>query len=161
MVWCSGRLSNRQFTLNLAKVLAKRSSKNKRSYHGWLSTMTSQLSHHCHDQGRHFLLGPGAEDCAPTPLSQGRIKVVKSTGKMFIISNRSFILKTGTGQCSRLRSLKNGVPQSSTFVPVLFNIYITDISETVSSQYGYADDLALLFSHKCWHEVKEVLSLDM
>jgi len=30
--WCSGRLSSRQSTLNLAKVLAKRSSKNKRSY---------------------------------------------------------------------------------------------------------------------------------
>jgi len=108
--------------------------------------------------GRHFLLGPGAEDCAPTPLSQGRIKVVKSTGKMFIISNRSFILKTGNGQCSRFRRLNNGVPQGST---VLFNIYITDISETVSTQNGYADDLALLFSHKCWHEVEKVLSLDM
>jgi len=28
-----------------------------------------------------------------------------------IISNRSFILKTSDGQCSRLRRLKNGVPQ--------------------------------------------------
>jgi len=34
-------LSSRQLTLNLAKFLAKRSPKNKRSYHGWLSTMTS------------------------------------------------------------------------------------------------------------------------
>jgi len=49
--WCSGRLSSLQLTLNLAKVLAKISSKNKRSYHGWLNTMTSQLSHHCTDQG--------------------------------------------------------------------------------------------------------------
>jgi len=31
----------------------------------------------------------------------------------------------------------------------------------VSTQYGYADDLTFLFSHKCWHEVEEVLSLDM
>jgi len=82
-----------------------------------------------------------------------------------IISNRSFILKTSDGQCSRLRRLKNGVPQGSTLAPVLFNIYISDIPDTVSTQYGYADDLALLFvdlfSHKCWSEVEEVLSLDM
>jgi len=63
-----------------------------------------------------------------------------------IISNRSFILKTSDGQCSRLRRLKNGVPQGSTLAPMLFNIYISDIPDTVSTQYGYADDLALLFS---------------
>ena len=80
-----------------------------------------------------------------------------------IISNRSFILKTSEGQCSRLQRLKNGVPQLSTLAPMLFNIYISDIPNTVSTQYGYADDLALLlfddlFSHKCWSEVDEVLS---
>jgi len=123
-----------------------------------------------------------------------------------IISNRSFILKTNDGQCSHLRRLKNGVPQGSTLAPMLFNIYICDIPDTVSTQYGYADDLArtvarkfligglcvtargfgfvqgaclwglspqkhhpvatgldlaLLFSHKFWSEVEEVLSLDM
>jgi len=78
-----------------------------------------------------------------------------------IISNRSFMLKTSDGQCSRLRRLKNGVPQGSTLAPMLFNIYISDIPDTVSTQYGYADVLALLFSHKCWNEVEEVLSLDM
>jgi len=79
-----------------------------------------------------------------------------------IISNRSFILKTSDGQCSRLQRLRNGVPQVSTLAPMLFNIYISDIPDTVSTQYGYADDLALLFddlfSHKCWSEVEEVLS---
>jgi len=29
---------------------------------------------------------------------------------------------------------------------MLFNIYISDIPDTVSTQYDYADDLALLFS---------------
>ena len=78
-----------------------------------------------------------------------------------IISSRSFILKTSDGQCSLLRRLKNGVPQGSTLAPMLFNIYNSDISDTVSAQYGYADDRVLLFSHKCWNEVEEVLSLDM
>ena len=41
---------------------------------------------------------------------------------------------------------------------MLFNIYTSDIPDTVSTQYGYADDLALLFSQKCWGEVEEVLS---
>jgi len=44
---------------------------------------------------------------------------------------------------------------------MLFNIYISDIPNTVSTQYGCADDLALLFSYSCWNEVEEVLSLDM
>jgi len=44
---------------------------------------------------------------------------------------------------------------------MLFNIYNSDIPNTMSTQYGDADDLALLFSHKCWNEVEEVLSLDM
>ena len=78
-----------------------------------------------------------------------------------IIANRSFILKTSDRQCSRLWRLKNGVSQGSTLAPMFFKIYISDISDTVSIQYGYADDLALLFSHKCWNEVEEVLSLNM
>ena len=43
---------------------------------------------------------------------------------------------------------------------MLFNIYISDIPDTVSTQYSYADDLALLFSHKGWNKVEEVPSLD-
>jgi len=44
---------------------------------------------------------------------------------------------------------------------MLFNIYMSDIPDAVSTQYAYADYLALLFSHKCWSEVEEVLSFDM
>jgi len=44
---------------------------------------------------------------------------------------------------------------------MLFNIYIRDIPDTVSCQYGYADELALLFFNNCWNEVEAVLSLDV
>ena len=63
---------------------------------------------------------------------------------MELLTNRSFKLKTSDGQVSRLRRLRNGVPQGSTLSPTLFNIYISDIPQTTSMQYGYADDLALL-----------------
>ena len=63
---------------------------------------------------------------------------------MELLTNRSFKLKTSDGQVSRLRRLRNGVPQGSTLSPTLFNIYISDIPQNTSTQYGYADDLALL-----------------
>ena len=62
--------------------------------------------------------------------------------------NRRFTLQTSDGRSSRPRSLKNGVPQGSTLSPLLFNIYISDLPHTQSQQYGYADDLALLYVNK-------------
>jgi len=56
-----------------------------------------------------------------------------------IISNHSFILKISDGQYGRFRRLKSGVPQGSMLAPMLFNTFISDIPDTVSTQYGYAD----------------------
>ena len=80
---------------------------------------------------------------------------------MKILSNRSFKLKTSAAQVSRLCKLKNGSPQVSTLSPILFNNHISDISTTVSHQYGYADAMTLLYFHKCWQKVEETLSRDM
>jgi len=41
---------------------------------------------------------------------------------MEMVSNRSFTLTTGNGQKSRLRRLKNGVPQGSVLASLMFNI---------------------------------------
>ena len=57
--------------------------------------------------------------------------------------------------------LPNGVPQGSTLSPTLFNIYISDIPQTTSMQYGYADDLALLAADDTWEKVEETLNHDM
>ena len=80
---------------------------------------------------------------------------------MELLTNRSFKLKTSDGQVSRLRRLRNGVPQGSTLSPTLFNIYISDIPQTTSMQYGYADDLALLVADDTWEKVEETLNHDM
>ena len=38
--------------------------------------------------------------------------------------------------------MKNDVLQGSVLSPMLLNIYISDLTETTSGKYGYADDLA-------------------
>jgi len=40
-------------------------------------------------------------------------------------------------------------------------IYISDISKTESKQYGYADDLALMYSIKDWNKVEKTLNTDL
>ena len=77
-----------------------------------------------------------------------------------ILANRSFVLKTSDGQSSRPRRLRNGIKLGLCFSSMLFNIYINDIPKTKSLQYGYADDLALCYSHKSWHMVEEALIAD-
>ncbi|KAJ3605934.1 hypothetical protein NHX12_027977 [Muraenolepis orangiensis] len=80
---------------------------------------------------------------------------------MEMLSNRSFILRTSDGQRSRLRRLRNGVPQGSVLSPLLFNIYIHDLPETTSRQYGYVDDLAIMLRRTTWSAVEQGLNQDM
>ena len=80
---------------------------------------------------------------------------------MELVQNRSFTLTTGDGKRSRLRRLKNGVPQGSVLAPLLFNIYTYDLPALVSRKYAYADDLALLHTSENWQELEGVLSQDM
>ena len=69
---------------------------------------------------------------------------------MELVRNKSFTLTTGDSKRSRLRRLKNGVPQGSVLAPLLVNIYVYDLPSTVSRRYAYADDLALLYSSDVW-----------
>ena len=41
------------------------------------------------------------------------------------------------------------------------NIYISDLPETTSRKYGYADDLAILLRRPSWKEMEEGLNKDM
>jgi len=80
---------------------------------------------------------------------------------MEMVGNRSFTLTTGNGKRSRLRRLKNGVPQGSVVAPLLFNIYISDLPITVSRKYANADDVAIMHVDGDWQAVERVLSNNM
>ena len=73
----------------------------------------------------------------------------------------TFTLTTGNGKQSRLRRLKNGVPQGSVLAPLLFNIYVSDLPPTTSSKFTYADDLALVHIAGDWRTLEKTLSQDM
>jgi len=77
------------------------------------------------------------------------------------VGNPSFKFTIGNGITSRFRRLKNSVPQRSVLAPLLLNIYISDLSTTISRKYAYADDLANMHANGDWQVVEEVLSKDM
>ena len=80
---------------------------------------------------------------------------------MELIRNRSFTLTTGDSKQSRLRRLKNGVPQGSVLAPLLLNIYTYDLPSMISRKFAYADDLTLLHSSGNWKDLEGTLSQDM
>ena len=80
---------------------------------------------------------------------------------MELVRNRSFILTTGNGPQSRLRRLRNGVPQGSVLAPLLFNIYTYDLPTIISKKFAYADDLAIFHSTGDWQTLEGTLTLDM
>ena len=80
---------------------------------------------------------------------------------MELLRNRSFTLTTDDNKQSRLRRLKNGVPQGSVLAPLLFNIYTYDLPSMISRKFAYADDLALLRSSGNWKDLEGTLSQDM
>ncbi len=82
-------------------------------------------------------------------------------GFIMEMSNRSFAMHTSDGQRSGLRRMKNGVPQGSVISPMPCNIYISDLAETTSRKYGYADDLAILLRRPSWKEIEEGLNKDI
>ena len=77
------------------------------------------------------------------------------------VSNRSPTLNTGNSKWSRLRRLKNGVPQGSALAPLLFNIYISELPAIISRKYAYADGLAIMHTDGDWQVVEGALSKNM
>ena len=80
---------------------------------------------------------------------------------MELVQNLSFTLTTSDSKQSRLRRLKNGVPEGSVLAPLLFNIYTYDLPSMISRKLAYADDLALLHSSGNWKDLEGTLSQDI
>ena len=80
---------------------------------------------------------------------------------MELVRNRSFSLTTGYSKQSRLRCLRNGVPQGSVLALLLFNIYTYNLAFLISRKFTYADDRALLHSSGNWKDLEGTLSRDM
>ena len=80
---------------------------------------------------------------------------------MELVRNRSFTFTTGGSKQSRLRSLRNSLPQGSVMVLLLFNIYTYNQPFMTSQKYAYADNLALLYASRDWKAVEDTLSQDM
>ena len=73
----------------------------------------------------------------------------------------SFTLTTGNGAQTRLRRLKNGIPQGLVLGPLLFYIYTHDLSATVARKFVYADDLATMHFAEDWQSLQGTLTQDM
>ena len=80
---------------------------------------------------------------------------------MELVRNRTFILIAGDSKPSRLRRLKNGLPQGSVLAPLLFDIFIYDLPSITFKKYVYADDLAILHLSGDWKVLERTSSEDM
>ena len=87
------------------------------------------------------------------------VKLVKFM--MLMLQNRSFYVITSSGEQSRKRQLRNGLPQGSVLAPILFNIYTADIPPTTSNKYIYADDSAIGYTGRTYEQIQPILEADL
>ena len=80
---------------------------------------------------------------------------------MELVRNRSFILTISDSKQSRLRRLKNSVPQGLVMAPFLFKICMYNLPSMIFRKLAYADDLALLHFSRNWKDLEGTLSQDM
>lgn len=77
-----------------------------------------------------------------------------------MLSNRQ-IKVFMNGRFSKTKFLNNGLPQGSVLAPLLFNLYVHDMPETISRKFGYADDNALSAQHKEPRYIEQILNVDL
>lgn len=77
-----------------------------------------------------------------------------------MLRNRYFRVYAGD-KMSKSFTIKNGLPQGSVLAPLLFNLYTSDVPETVSRKFCYADDSAIAIQTKHLEEGEEILTQDL
>ncbi|KAL1448470.1 hypothetical protein WDU94_013986, partial [Cyamophila willieti] len=77
-----------------------------------------------------------------------------------MLSNRNFKVVMNESM-SNTKKLNNGLPQGSVLAPLLFSLYISDIPETKSKKFGYADDWAIAVRTSDIHEAETILTEDL
>lgn len=77
-----------------------------------------------------------------------------------MLTNRSIKVTVGL-ETSKSYKIKNGLPQGSVLAPLLFNLYTSDMPDTTSKKFGYADDLAIAVQSKSFEEGATVLTQDL
>ena len=75
------------------------------------------------------------------------------------ISRYESYLAEFRNQVSKYKNISCGVSQGSILGPILFLIYVNDMSQVVECNlYLYADDSCLLFQHKNVTEIKKAVN---
>jgi Reverse transcriptase (RNA-dependent DNA polymerase) len=89
-----------------------------------------------------------------------RVVPCAKMSKLFnnMLSNRFFQVFLGD-KTSRLRRLNSGLPQGSVLAPMLFSLYLSDISSPLSKQFQYADDIVLTYQANSIPECGEIWNL--
>ena len=77
-----------------------------------------------------------------------------------MLTDRRFRVFIGD-KTSKFRTLNNGLPQGSVLAPLLFNLYTSDLPQTISRKFIYADDLALTYRHNDFNTLENALSTDL
>lgn len=77
-----------------------------------------------------------------------------------MLAGRAFQVITGE-QMSSTKVLNNGLPQGSVLAPLLFNLYTSDIPNTQSRKFGYADDWAIAAQHSSFEATEDTLCSDL
>lgn len=77
-----------------------------------------------------------------------------------MLSDRIFQVFMNGKSSSKLK-LNNGIPQGSVLAPLLFNLYVSDLPNSLARKFMYADDVAYAFQGKDARDIEQALSSDM